>query len=42
MSWQNLSYAQAVCRRAAKEEMEVFKTNVIINVQQLTKIVTAV
>ena len=38
---QNISYAQAVCRRTAKEEIEVFKTN-IINIQQLTKIVTTV
>ena len=36
---QNISYAQAVCRRTAKEEIEAFKTN-IINIQQLTKIVT--
>ena len=38
---QNLSYAQALCRRAAKEEIETFNANVIINVQHLTKIITA-
>ena len=37
---QNLSYAQVV--RAANEEIEAFNANVIINVQQLTKIITAV
>ena len=35
---QNISYAQAVCWRAAKEEIEAFKANVIINVQQWVKI----
>ena len=39
---QNLSYAQTVCRRTAKEEMETFKANMIINIHQLTKIVTTV
>ena len=39
---QNLSYVQAVCRRAAKEEIEAFKANIIINIHQLTKIITAV
>ena len=28
---QNLSYAQAACRRTAKEEIEAFKTSVLIN-----------
>ena len=39
---QNLSYAQAVCRRTAQEEIDAFKANVIMNVQQLIKIITTV
>ena len=39
---QNFSYAQAVCRGTAKEEIEAFKANVIINIQQLTKIITTI
>ena len=39
---QNLSYAQAVCRRTAKDEIEAFNGNMIINICQLTKIITTV
>ena len=39
---QNLSYAKAVCRRTAKEEIEAFKVNVLINIQHLTRIITNV
>ena len=39
---QNFSYAQAVCRRTAKEEIEAFKANVIINIHHLTRIITMV
>ena len=39
---QNVFYAQAVCRRIAKEEIEAFKANVIINIHHLTKIITTV
>ena len=40
---QNLSYAQAVCRRTAKEEIGyAFKTNVLININHLTRIITKV
>ena len=39
---QNLSYAQVVCRRTAKEEIESFKTNVLINIDHLTRIITKV
>ena len=39
---QNLSYAQAVCRRTAQEEIDAFKANIIMNVQQLIKIITTV
>ena len=39
---QNLSYAQAVCGRKAKEEIEAFKTNVLININHLTRIITKV
>ena len=39
---QNLSYAQAVCRRTAKEEIEAFKANAIINVHILSRIITTV
>ena len=39
---QNLSYAQAVCRRTAKEEIEAFKANVIINLHNLSRIITTV
>ena len=39
---QNLSYAQAVCRRTAKEEIEAFKANVIINAHHLSSITTTV
>ena len=34
---QNLSYAQAVCRRTAKKEIQAFKANVLINIHHLTK-----
>ena len=34
---QNLSYAQAMCRRTAKEEIEAFKANVLININQRFK-----
>ena len=39
---QNLSYAQAVCRRTAKEEIEALKANIIINVHNLSRIITTV
>ena len=39
---QNLSYPQAVCRRTAKEEIEAFTANVIINVHNLSRIITTV
>lgn len=39
---QSISYAQAMFRRAAKEEIEEFKVNVIINIQQLLKTTTRV
>ena len=39
---QNLSNARAVCRRTAKEEIEAFKANVIINVHNLSRIITTV
>ena len=39
---QNLSYAQAVCRRTAKEEIEAFKANKIIILHQLVKIISTV
>ena len=39
---QNLSYAQAVFRRTAKEEIEAFKANVIINVHHLSRVITTV
>ena len=39
---QNLSYAQVVCRTTAKEEIEAFETNVIINIHHLTRIITTV
>ena len=39
---QNLSYAQAVCRRTAKEEIEAFKANVVVNVHNLSRIITTV
>ena len=39
---QNLSYAQPICRRTAKEEIETFKANVIINVHNLSRIITTV
>ena len=35
---QNLSYAQAVCRRTVKEEIEVIKANVLIKINHLTRI----
>ena len=38
----NISNAQAVCRRAPKEEIEAFKANVIINLQHLINIMTTV
>ena len=31
-----------MCRRTAKQEIEAFKANIIINIQQLTKIITTV
>ena len=37
---QKLSYAQAVCRRTAKEETNAFKANVTMNIHQLTKTIT--
>ena len=37
---QNVSYAQAVGGRAAKEDIETVKTNVFINFQQLVKVIT--
>ena len=39
---QNLSYAQGVCGRTAKEKIKAFKTNVIINIHHLTTIITTV
>ena len=39
---QNLSYVQAVCRGSAKEEIEAFKANIIINIHHLTRIITTV
>ena len=39
---ENISYAQAVWRRAAKETIEAFKANVVINLQQLIKIIATV
>ena len=38
----SLSYAQAVCRRTAKEEIEAFRANVIINIHHSTRTITAV
>ena len=35
---QNLSYAHAVCRGTAKEEIEAFKAIVIINIHHLRRI----
>ena len=37
---QNVSYAQAVGGRSAKEDIETVKTNVFINFQQLVKVIT--
>ena len=39
---QILSYAQTVCRRTAKEEIEVFKANIIININTSSNIMTTV
>ena len=39
---QNLSYAQAVCRRTVKEEIEAIKANVLIKINHLTRIKTNV
>ena len=39
---QNISYALSVYSRAAKEEIETFKANVINNTQKLVKIITTV
>ena len=39
---QNISYALAMCKRAAIQDIEAFKANVIINVQQLVKMITTV
>ena len=39
---QNISYVQAVCRGSAKEEIEAFKANIIINIHHLTRIITTV
>ena len=37
---ENLSYAQAVRKRTAKEAIEAFKANIIINVRNLTRIIS--
>ena len=37
---QNFCYAQAVCRRTAKEEIEASEANVIINIHHLARIIT--
>ena len=34
-------YTPAVCRRTAKEEVEAFIVNIVINIQQLTKIINS-
>ena len=39
---QNLSYAQAECKRTAMEEIGAFEANVIINIHHLTRIITTV
>ena len=39
---ENLSYAQAVRKRTAKEAIEAFKVNIIINVRNLTRIISTV
>ena len=39
---QNFSYAQAECKRTAKEEIGAFKANVIVNIHHLTRIITTV
>ena len=39
---QNFPSTQAVCRRTAKEKIEAFKANIIVNIYQLTKIITTV
>ena len=39
---QNLSYAQAKCRRTTKEEIEAFKANIAATVNQFIKIITTV
>ena len=39
---QDLSYAQAVCRKTAKEEIEAFKANVLININHLARIIAKV
>ena len=39
---QNLSYAQAVCRKRAKEEIEAFKANVIVNFHHLSRILATI
>ena len=39
---QNLSYAQEVCRSAAKEEFEAYKANITMNIHHLTRIITKI
>ena len=39
---QNLSFAQAMSSRTAKEEIEAFKANIIVNANQLIKIISTV
>ena len=39
---QDLSYAQAVCRKTAQEEIEAFKANVLININHLARIIAKV
>ena len=39
---QGLSYAQAVRRKTAKEEIEAFKANVLININHLARIIAKV
>ena len=39
---QNISYEQAACRRAAKEDTEEFKVNIIIKAQKLVQIITTI
>ena len=39
---QNLSYAQEVCRSAAKEEFEAYQANITMNIHHLTRIITKI